>query len=61
MLERLKNEPVVLLVAAAAVIVLGIDLTALSETVERLLQLATLVGAAKVAREQVTPTRKDQL
>lgn len=58
MLERLKNEPVMLLVVAAAVIVLGLDLAALSETVERLLQLVTLVGTAKLAREQVVPTRK---
>lgn len=60
MLNRLRNEPALLLVAAAAVVVLGIDLTALSEAVERLVQLVSLVGAGVGIRRKVTPTHTER-
>lgn len=54
MLDKIKREPAVLLIVAAAVIAFGVDLAVLSETVEKLLQLLTLAGAAAGVRSQVT-------
>ncbi len=57
-IERIKNEPVVLIVLAAGLLTLGVDLDVLTETVEKIVDLAALVGLSLVARQQVTPVRK---
>lgn len=58
MLERLKNEPVALVAIAAGIIVLGLDIGQVTDTVELLIELLVLAGGAKIAREQVVPERK---
>lgn len=60
MIDRLRNEPALLLVAAAAVVVLGIDLAELSDAVEQIVQLVALAGAGVGIRRKVTPTHTDK-
>lgn len=57
-IERVKNEPVFLLILAGVIVAFGIDLVELGGVVEGVLQLIAMLGAAKVAREQVIPARK---
>lgn len=55
MLERIRRQPLIVIAIAAAVIVFGVDLTALSDTVQQLLQLLTTIGALAGAHRTVTP------
>lgn len=54
-LDRLRHEPAVLIIVAAAVIVLGVDLAAVTGTVEQVIQLAALAASAWGIRARVTP------
>lgn len=53
--ERLKGNPVVVLVVAGLVVAVGIDLVDLADGVTRILQIAEMLGISVVARARVTP------
>lgn len=52
---NLRTEPVILLGIAAAILIFGIDLIALGETVEQVVELATLLAAGYAIRRKVWP------
>lgn len=54
-IDKLKDEPAVVLVIAAVVVVLGIDLAEIHAAVERIVQLVAAAVAIKGLRDRVTP------